>query len=195
MSKDNELMLDVGQANELKLAFRRNGWTNADAKKLCDGDTLAKILHIVRDNNMAKVGQHLIDLDAKPFVPDRWKLAEHKKGGKIVWSREKVKLYLSPEQEEEGTGLIGGMKLHKKLKKKCVMNANLLAFFYKNQKLIPKEWKGMHIFFWGTIYYNQHDNLCVRYLYFHEGAERWDSSSYVLDPDTWDYNCPAVVAA
>lgn len=40
--------LDVGQANELKLAFRRNGWTNEDVKKMSEGDLLAKLLPVVR---------------------------------------------------------------------------------------------------------------------------------------------------
>lgn len=31
-----ELMLDVGQANELKLAFRREGWNNENIKALCE---------------------------------------------------------------------------------------------------------------------------------------------------------------
>lgn len=34
--------LDVGQANELKLAFRRNGWSNEEVKILCEGDALAR---------------------------------------------------------------------------------------------------------------------------------------------------------
>src|SRR3989344_599286 len=46
--QDTELMLDVGQANELKLAMRRNGWRNADIKELCRGNTLSGVLSIVR---------------------------------------------------------------------------------------------------------------------------------------------------
>jgi hypothetical protein len=45
---DKELMLDVGQANELKLAFRRAGYTNAEIKKLCEGDLLAQLLPLVK---------------------------------------------------------------------------------------------------------------------------------------------------
>ncbi len=46
--KDSELMLDVGQANELKLAFRRCGWTNEEIKSLCVGQTLADVLRVIR---------------------------------------------------------------------------------------------------------------------------------------------------
>ena len=43
----NELMLDVSQAAELKLAFRRNGWNNAQIKTLSEGDILAKVLKVI----------------------------------------------------------------------------------------------------------------------------------------------------
>ena len=43
MSDRDPLMLDVGLANELKLAMRRNGWTATDLKRLCEGDNLSKV--------------------------------------------------------------------------------------------------------------------------------------------------------
>ncbi len=73
---DTELMLDVGQANELKLAFRRSGYTNADIKKLCEGDILARLLSIVRgDNEFLKLisGSEslvLAPLDGKEILAD-----------------------------------------------------------------------------------------------------------------------------
>jgi hypothetical protein len=47
MSTNNDLMLDVSQAAELKLAFRRNGWNNAQIKTLSEGDILAKVLQVI----------------------------------------------------------------------------------------------------------------------------------------------------
>lgn len=35
--------LDVGQANELKLAFRKHGWSNEEVKRLSEGDALARV--------------------------------------------------------------------------------------------------------------------------------------------------------
>ncbi len=46
----SDLMLDVGSANELKLAFRRAGWTPDDVKRLGEGDWAAKILPFLRGN-------------------------------------------------------------------------------------------------------------------------------------------------
>lgn len=45
---NKELMLDVGQANELKLAFRRAGYTNELIKKLCEGAILEDVLAFMR---------------------------------------------------------------------------------------------------------------------------------------------------
>lgn len=44
----SELTLDVGQANEIKLAARKAGATNADLKALSEGDNFAKILPYLR---------------------------------------------------------------------------------------------------------------------------------------------------
>lgn len=49
----SDLMLDVGQANELKLAARAAGATNADLKTLSSGDIFATILPVLR--GMAEV--------------------------------------------------------------------------------------------------------------------------------------------
>ena len=44
----SDLMLDVGLANELKMAFRRGDWTNEEIKRLCEGDILKQVRGVVR---------------------------------------------------------------------------------------------------------------------------------------------------
>jgi len=44
----NDLMLDVSQAAELKLAFRRNGWNNAEIKTLSEGNILGEVLKVIK---------------------------------------------------------------------------------------------------------------------------------------------------
>ena len=44
----SDLKLDVDQAGELKAAFRRGKWTNAEIKSLCEGDTLTKVRSVIR---------------------------------------------------------------------------------------------------------------------------------------------------
>ena len=114
--------------------------------------------------------EHVIDLDAEPFVPDGWKVEEHQKGGQFKWDASKVALYLSKKQQ--GGSFIEGNKLREGLKRKRVYNANLLDYLLANPDLIPEGWKGKAVFFWGTIYRNSDGYLCVRYLYWND--DRWD---------------------
>lgn len=153
----NELMLDVSQAHELKLAFRRNGWTNADIKALSEGNFLADVLKLMKGQLEIKPIEHLIDCDVYPFIPNGWAVEEHKKGGMFKFNPEKISLYLSKKQKS-------GHDLRKELADKPVMNANVLDYLLAHPELIPEEWKGKYIFFWGTIYRLSVGSLIVRCL-------------------------------
>ncbi len=112
----------------------------------------------------------IVDLDADPYCPNVWKVEEHKKGGHFVWDKEKVKLYLSEHQK--GGDIIGN-DLRKELADKPVMNAHVFYFLRKHPELIPEEWEGKAIFFWGTIYRDSDDRLCVLCLDWHYCAWHW----------------------
>ncbi len=137
-----------------------------------------------------KVGRmkskHIIDCDALPSIPDGWSIEEHRKGGKLEWNSEKVSLYLSEIQK---TGLIVGNELRKELNHKTVLNACVLDYLLDNPHLIPEDWKGKCIFFWGTVYRRRNGGLFVRYLYWNGGRWRW--SVRWLDGD-WHSSDPAV---
>lgn len=47
MKNNDELQLDVGQAVELKEAFRRGPWTNAKIKRLCEGNLLTRVCGVI----------------------------------------------------------------------------------------------------------------------------------------------------
>ena len=184
--------LDVGQANELKLAFRRTGWTNEDVKWLCEGDILVNIRNVRLGCAEIKPIVHAIDCDADPFIPDGWRVEEHRKGGIFTWDPTNVKLYLSKKQR--GEKHITGNDLRKELTHEPVLNANVLDYLLKseNQHLIPEEYKGKAVFFWGTIYRHSGGSLYVRYLCW--GGDRWGWSWRWLGRDFNSYN-PAVVCA
>lgn len=167
---DTELMLDVSQAHEFKLACRRSGYTNADIKRMCEGDTLVRLLPVVRGLGEVVITKHIIDLDADPFLPNDWKVVEHIKGGQFEFDPGKIRLHL--DEAQQNGGVIVGNKLRKKLKGTTVFNANLLDFYLAHPNLIPEDWKGRTVFFWGTIYRNSVGLLSVRYLYWRGG--RWD---------------------
>lgn len=187
----SDLRLDVSQAHELKLAFRRAGWTNADIKKSCEGDMLFRILPVVRGHAEIKLIEHLIDLDADPYVPDGWKVERHIKGGSFQFDPEQVAFYLSEKQKK---GTIRGHDLKKELEKKPVFNANLLDYLLAHPDIIPDEWKRNEfriIFFWGTEYRDADGKLCVRYLCW---LGRWVWHGYWLGSG-WDSLHPALLRA
>jgi hypothetical protein len=72
-------MLDVDQAGELKRAFRRGDWTNAEVKKLSEGDILAQVRMVVRGLAEIQIVKRLLQL-AQSFNP-----AEFIGSGWTVW--------------------------------------------------------------------------------------------------------------
>jgi hypothetical protein len=189
MSSNNDLMLDVSQAAELKLAFRRNGWNNAEIKTLSEGDILADVLKVIKGQAEIKISERLIDCDSAPFIPNGWSVEEHKKSGFFKFDPAKISLYLSKKQKK---GSIGGHDLRKELSNKPVMNANILDYLLDHPELIPEEWKGKYIFFWGTIYRDSDGNLYVRCLYWRGSEWRW---SYDWLGSDFDSDDPAALAS
>ena len=187
---DAELMLDVGQANELKLAFRRAGWTNADIKKLCEGETLSQLLPFLKGDAKIMAIKDIIDCDADPFIPDdwSWSVKEHIKGGQLKFDPAKVALHL--DEKQHGCDKIVGTKLHKKLKAKPCLNANVLDYLLACPEHIPEEWKSKVVFFWGTIY-RESRGLLVRCLFWGGEHWSWGYRELVLD---WDDDLVAAVA-
>ena len=137
--------------------------------------------------------EYVIDCDADPFIPDGWTVEEHRKGGQFNWDKEAQKdaLYLDKGQEN-GKGIKEGNTLRKVLAGKLVLNANVLDYLLEKPYLIPEEWKNKTVFFWGTIYCDRYDNLCIRHLSWDGG--RWDWDVFQLDCGWYDNN-PAAVSA
>ncbi len=111
---------------------------------------------------MANTIERIIDLDATPFIPKGLVLVGHKGGGQFKWNPARVSLYLSEGQRTRRW--ISGVKLREELKGKPVLNANVLDFLLANPELIPEEWTGKYIFFWGTSYRYANNDSGIRYL-------------------------------
>ena len=201
MKKDTFVM-SARQASELDYALERNGWTPADVKALSQGDMLARILPVLLGRSEIKPREHIIDCDVPVFVPDGWEVlppAEQipsRAVGKIVWDPTAARLHLSLNQK--GSNHIKGNNLRLELAegKHQVYTAHVLDYLLKpeNQYLIPEEWKGKSVFFWGTIYRRSERDFYVRYLYW--GGDRWGwySHDYWLGSVFAGSN-PAVVRA
>ncbi|MDR3570860.1 MAG: hypothetical protein P4L81_01535 [Candidatus Pacebacteria bacterium] len=178
----NDFTFDVGLAFKLKQAAVRNGIEDAaDIDWLCQGKNLADIRRVRLGYAAITIPEHLIDLDTDPFVPKGWKVEEHRKGGHFKWDATKVVLY-SSKRQRDGKWMTGDM-LREELKGKSVYNANLLDYLLKHPLLIPEEWKGTPVSFWGTAYCHPDVRLFVRCLYWY--GDWWHWRYCPLDGD-WD---------
>ena len=177
-----------GQINQLANALEAAKFTPGDITKLGQFKELSDIRGLFHGTHEIKQVKHLIDCNVEPFIPDGWKVEEHRKGGQLEWNAEKISLYLS-ENQKDGN-YTEGNKLRKELENKPVLNANVLDYLLKNPHLIPEEWKSKYVFFWGTAYRNSDGNLVVRYLNWNGGKWNWNYNWF--DNDFNDNN-PAVV--
>jgi len=162
----------IGQSNQLMDTLENAGFTPDDVTKLQQFRDLAKFKLVLDGKHViVPVGsvKHIINCDADPFIPEDWKVEEHVKDGQLLWNPADVDLYLDGGQKN-GQRIIG-TKLRNRLARKRVYNANVLDYLLANLELIPEEWKGKWIFFWGTIYRNSFGCLCVRCLGW--GGVRW----------------------
>ncbi len=132
----------------------------------------------------------VIDCDADPFVPDGCRVEEHKQGGQFTFDRSQIEFYLDDGQKN-GKYIMGD-KLRERLADKPCLNANVLDYLLANPHLIPDEWKGKYIYFWGTTYRDYDGDLCVRYL--HWCRDRWGCDSNLF-ADEWGRDGPAAVRA
>jgi hypothetical protein len=134
--------------------------------------------------------KHIIDCDKKPNIPfSGWTVESHKKQGKLAWDPSKIELYFSEKQK---TGVILGNDLRKELEDKPVLNASVLDYLLKHQDLIPEEWKGKYVYFWGTIFRDALGGLFVGCLYWNGGTWNWNYNW--LDND-WNEDGPAASLA
>lgn len=163
-----------GQTHQLMTKLEAAGYTADDITKLGQSKYLSEIKDVLSGRAVISYPQHLIDCDAAPFLPNCWEVVEHKQCGQFEWSPMRVKLYLAKSQKPGK--LVDVNRLRQELEGQKVLNANVLDYLLKNPVLIPDEWKGKAIFFWGTIY-RSYGALYVRYLY-------WDESQWVWS-DSW----------
>jgi hypothetical protein len=185
----------VGLAHKVCLAAEEQGYDPELLNALAENPTLlGQMLQVQRGFAEVKTIEHVIDLDADPFVPDGWKVEKHQKGGLFKWVAAQVQFCLSKRQKSGSS--IGGNDLRTELEGKPVFNANLLDYLLANKHLIPESWKQdeqgrtRYIFFWGTIYRRSDGDPCVRCLFWRGGQWGWDRSWLV---NNWFVGDPAAL--
>ena len=191
----DKLTLDVGLALDLKNAFRRNNWSEGEIKELTKGTFLRDVRKAMLGHAEIKPLDHVIDCDSDPFRPDGWTVEEHKEGGQLKFDLNGIGLYLSKRQRsnEHIDGHVGGIELRKELENQPVLNANVLDYLLAHPELIPDEWKGKYVFFWGTVYRSHDGRLYVRCLCW--ASDRWSWFCNRLVSDWHSVNQAAVRAS
>ena len=179
----------ITEMKELADALRGAGFTSADIIKLMRSSNLLKLKEVFNGNAEIVVRKHIIDLDAEPFCPDGWKVKEHHRGGQLEFDIQKIKLYLADRQKGR---VLEGNGLRKELEDMPTLNANVLDYLLSNPQLIPEEWKGDWVFFWGTIYCHSEGRLCVRCLCWRGSEWVW---RYGWLSDSFDDDAPTILLA
>ncbi len=196
----NPMPIDAGTAKKLaglqidSLQKFRDGqfvleqweWWNHLSSEVRDRYMQSDFRDVVRGISEIVPIKHVIDCDVDPFVPEGWTVESHKKSGLFKWDASKIELYLSKNQQR--SKYIQGNKLREELAQKPTLNANVLDYLLKHPELIPEEWKGKAIFFWGTIYRGSGGYPGVRYLGWH--GSHWDWRYYWLS-NNFSSNDPA----
>ncbi len=158
----SDLMLDVDQASELKAAFRRGDWTNAEIKRLSEGDFLTRVRGVILGRAEITVGK--IDCDSQPEIPD-WAdkekpIIQHLPCGMTDPTR-----FATANVFEDKEGELEGEEYILRAQKLDSLNACAFDFYAKpeNWKYLPKDVDV--IVFPKTIFRFSGDNRFVRYLY------------------------------
>ena len=191
----NELKLGVGLAHELEITARKAGWTIEDFVRLAQSETVSKdVLAVIRGNAEIQILTHIIDCSVQPMIPEGWSIHEEDQiasrfQGELIWDAAKIGLHLDEAQTK---GSIVGDDLLKKLDGQPVLPVNVGDYLLNHPALIPLDWKGKAIFFWGTVYRGSDGHLFVRCLSWAD--RRWLWSSYWLGYG-WFGQRPAAVLA
>lgn len=182
----------VGLIHEFLVTATKVGFEPADIAKLTKSEKrCGQVLQLIHGQVEVKPKRLLIDLSADPFCPKGLTVEEHIKAKPWKFDAKQIELYLDPAQSG---GSILGHDLRNVLKGKPVLNANVLNWLLQeeNQHLIPEEWKGKYVFFWGTIYRRPAGSLSVRYLRWSGGQWGW---FWLWLDDRWDEAHPAALLA
>jgi hypothetical protein len=155
---------------------------------------------IVVDENTIRV-----NLDAPPNLPfDGATVETNKGGGGVTVQKREDCLYVDDSKvilhrsERQKDGKVQGYELRDEVTNLPVLHPNIMDALYEHSHLIPEDWKKdengntIFIYFWAVTYRFSVGSVCVRCLYWYDGA--WHRSYRWLYCD-WSVSDPAAVLA
>ncbi len=191
----SNLMLDVGQADELKKAFRRNGscdrvWTNEKIKILSEGNILARVLDVIDGRAEIREIQYLAEISdtiirvnhsISLVYPDWMEEVLHKDLELFGPSEYEIGLVEEWYHPQQKNGVVNGEVIHKYIIDNDILKdqlglADLLAIQAKGIAFFRKYYAGKVVFGWRSVV--RHDVVLLHVpCLFENGKEvivRWD---------------------
>lgn len=185
----SEIGLDVGLANDLKLAFRRHDYSSEQVQRLKEGDILGLVRGVLLGTHEIKPIDNIIDLGSLarlPFKGATW-LTHRGYGGVKIEKHDDV-LYLDGKslnlffsRKQQNKEMVEGFELRQEIEKKGDnVSAKVLDYLVDHPELWPENWKKneqgetLRVFFWDDILCYPLDRLYVLCGY-------WDGSKVIQD--------------
>ena len=193
----SDIGLDVGLANELKLAFRRHDYTLQEVQELKEGEILGLVRGVLRGTHEIRLTDYMIDLGSPAQLPfdeavlHAYYYAHEKvpielRGDTLYLNYKPLGLFCSERQKSE-VG-VGGLELYEELKRRGDnVGAKVLDYLVAHPKLWPESWKRSlgwsseppRVHAWGDIFQNPADgHLFVRYAFWDKGKVRSGYACY-----------------
>lgn len=200
----SDIGLDVGQANELKMAFRRHDWSNENIKRLCESSLLTEVLRVMRGDSEIVSVDRVVNLNViRKTDPSDPVVIKHLEQGVKKW-REIRFTYIDPydlqyttcgefsEEYEQARGINPETIQPWYLNGQTPANICLRDFLIENPHLMPKKEFRSPILFWGTIfkspYKNRHPNWTVPGIHRNFDGSLRPIQRFVIPPTKEDFN-------
>src|ERR1700686_1984098 len=152
----------------------------------CSADVLSSQGAKLARNVPPTAQQGAIDCNVDPYVPAGWQLDRHIK--RSVLTLRSQWLYLADGQR--AGHWIDGEALLEDTSNRPTLNAAVLDHLLTFPELVPSEWGGRNVFFWGTVYRDSAHDLFGPYLH-HDGG--W-AASYRWIGDLWTSQDPTALS-
>ena len=174
----DEFSLGLGMAHQLEITFRRAGYTLPDIDLLVKNqDFCARFLKVLHGKAEIEDLDHIVDLDAEPFIPEGWTVEEHQKNGLWEWDPQGVRLEMI--KPPPGNNCFDGYQFRQTLVNKPVLNVNLFDYLLAHPLLVvPRDWRGKRISAWGTVYRDRYREPSVRSFV-------WSGAHLIEDTTKW----------
>ena len=87
----SKFVLDLDSAKQLESRLEISDYTMRDFRIFIDNGWMHDgLLKVIRGLAKIEEIEHIIDLDADPFIPDGSTVVEHHRGGQWKWNSEEV---------------------------------------------------------------------------------------------------------